>query len=219
MARRKQPKRTGRTRLVPWILIFAAFAAGAVWAARPDGRAQVPPPDKRGWGHPGAPGSVQGEQFRVAQIITIRSHGVKVRAHRQAAALFKGFLDELSDAGYRIRQSDTGAYNHRFKRCATASACEGQLSDHSWGTALDVNWTTNPLGTHDGCRITTDLPTDITALALRWGMRWGGDFSCSSKDPMHFEVTGRPQDTPLIVDRNTGAPDGVNGADGTTSRG
>ena len=134
----------------------------------------------------------------------IHSHGVMVRVNRRAAPLFKGFLDELGDGGYHIRQSDTGGYNHRFKRCATPSLCEGQLSDHAWGTALDVNWTTNPLGTHDGCTITTDLPADIASLAGRWGLRWGGNFSCASKDPMHFEVTGRPEDTVRIVDRNAG---------------
>ena len=204
VAKRRKPRHYGRARLVPWIVLFTAIAGVALWFAHPRGSAELPPPDRRGWGHPGSPGSARGEKFRTGEIVTIRSHGVTVRVNRRAAAVFKGFLDELGDGGYPIRQPDTGGYNHRFKRCATPSACEGQLSAHSWGTAIDVNWTSNPLGTHDGCHMTTDMPADITALAERWGLRWGGNFSCRSKDPMHFEVTGRPQDTPLIVERNTG---------------
>ena len=187
-----------------WLALFALVAVAAAWAARDARHPGIAPPDQRGWGHPGSPGSAQGERFRLAEIVPIESHGVTVRVNRRAAPLFQGFLDELGNEGYEIRQADTGGYNHRFKRCATPSDCEGQLSDHSWGTALDVNWTTNPLGTHGDCEMTSDLPAGVGVLAERWGLRWGGDFSCSSKDPMHVEVTGRPEDVAAIVDRNLG---------------
>ena len=156
-------------------------------------------PNTRGWGEVGQPGSAAGRTFAAGNIVELRAGGVLVRVHRRAAANFRGFLDELAAKPYAIRQRDTGAYNHRFNVNDPK-----RLSEHSWGTAVDVNWTSNPLGTYDGCQMTTDMPADITGLAERWGLRWGGNFSCRSKDPMHFEVTGRPEDTPLIVERNTG---------------
>ena len=203
MATRKQSTGARRVRVLLWILLAVAVVAGALRATRSERRPGLSPPDRRGWGHPGAIGSAEGAGFKAQETVLIRSHGVQVRVNRRAAPLFKGFLDELGDGGYVIRQRDTGGYNHRFKNCAEPSDCEGQLSHHSWGTALDVNWTSNPLGTHDGCAITTDLPEGIRTLAERWGLRWGGDFSCSAKDPMHFEVIGRPEDTPVIIERNT----------------
>lgn len=201
--------RRKHTGVVVWRLLVAAFFAFALAAAVLVGvrwwhrhRNDIAPPDQRGWGHPGAPLSAQGEQFRVNNIALIRAGGVKVRVNRRAAPLFRGFLDELAADGYAIRQRDTGGYNHRFKHCAVATSCEGQLSDHSWGTAVDVNWTTNPLGTTSTCAITSDLPDNITELAKRWGLRWGGNFSCHNKDPMHFEVIGRPEGVAAIVDAN-----------------
>lgn len=204
-ARRKQ---TRAARRIGSLFVVGVFALGLViagfvgvgWWRRHN--SDIAPPDQRGWGHPGAPQSTDGEQFRVRNIVLIHAGGVRVRVHRRAAPLFRGFLDELAADGYAIRQADTGGYNHRFKRCADAASCEGQLSDHSWGTAVDVNWTTNALGTKTGCRMTTDLPADVGALAKRWGLRWGGNFSCHSKDPMHFEVVGRPEGVAAIVDAN-----------------
>lgn len=159
-------------------------------------------PEARGWGSPGAPKSAQGIAFADRMTVLIRSGGVGVRVHRSAATTFEGFLDELRATGYVIRQADTGAYNHREKRCTIRSSCVGQLSSHSWGVALDVNWTTNPQATDGSCTVITDLPNDVRAIAKRWGLIWGADFSCPNQDPMHFEVLGTPQQAEERAARN-----------------
>ena len=187
-------------------VVFVALVLVGLLLMRRDvgGAGGLTSPDRRGWGHPGAPASTEGATFRRSEIVSIRSHGIQLWVNRRAAPLISGFLDELVNDGYLVRQKDTGAYSHRYKRCATPSQCEGELSDHSWGTALDVNWTTNPLGSPNACDMRTDLPSDVAAIAARWGLAWGGEFPCGSKDPMHFEIVGRPQDVRAIVDRNAG---------------
>ena len=142
-------------------------------------------PNTRGWGDPGQPGSAQGQQFLNTKIVLISAGGVRVRVHRRAAANFRGFLNELASTPYAIHQSDTAGYNHRFNVNDPK-----RLSEHAWGTAVDVNWTANP--NRIDCRLVTDLPHHIEAVAKRWGLRWGGNFDCP-KDPMHFEIKGTPR--------------------------
>ena len=142
-------------------------------------------PNTRGWGDPGQPGSVQGKQFLNTKIVLVSAGGVRVRVHMSAAANFRGFLNELASTPYPIHQRDTAGYNHRFNVNDPK-----RLSAHAWGTAVDVNWNANP--NRIDCRLVTDLPPHIEAVAERWGLRWGGTFRCP-KDPMHFEVKGTPR--------------------------
>lgn len=96
----------------------------------------------------------------------------------------------LKAHNYRTRRADTGGYN-----CRKITGGTG-YSLHAFGTAIDVNWSSNPYGP----RLVTDMPpamiADIKALRTRNGKqvwRWGGDYS-GSKDGMHFEVTCSPAD-------------------------
>jgi hypothetical protein len=91
---------------------------------------------------------------------------------------------------YQTRASDTGAYN-----CRQITGGSG-YSLHSYGIALDLNWTSNPYGPN----LVTDMPRgmvdDILALHTNNGKRvweWGGDWS-NNKDAMHYEVDCAPAD-------------------------
>ena len=104
--------------------------------------------------------------------------GRKVTVHAAAAASFKGFLDELEGTGYRI--DSLGGHNHRAIRGSN------RLSQHAYGNAIDINPDRNPMGN----RLITDLPPNVSAMAARHGLSWGGDWK-RRKDAMHFEWTGR----------------------------
>lgn len=89
---------------------------------------------------------------------------------------------------YKTRYADTGAYN-----CRKITNGDG-YSLHAYGTALDLNWQTNPYGS----RLVTDMPVEMRAAikAIRtngghrvWG--WGGDYR-GNKDAMHWEVVCSP---------------------------
>ena len=60
-----------------------------------------------------------------------------------------------------------------------------KLSNHSSGTAIDLNSTKHPLG-KVGTFPAEKVPM-IRALAKKYGLKWGGDYK-NRKDEMHFEV-------------------------------
>jgi hypothetical protein len=102
--------------------------------------------------------------------ITLKN-GKKVQVNAAGAEKFKALFNDLLDRGYKI--NDISGLNVRQKRGG------GGLSEHSWGTAVDVN-----PGRNEFRGNTTDMPADIEEMAWARGISWGGRFG----DPMHFEV-------------------------------
>lgn len=127
----------------------------------------------RRWGDPKSKGWYQ----KNITTITTKS-GKSAKVHKDAAPYFTGFLNELEDSGYKI--NDLGGYNLRYKRNGRS------LSEHAFGNAIDINPLKNPMGSS----LRTDMPPNISDLAAKYGLSWGGDWK-SAKDAMHFEWTGR----------------------------
>ncbi len=200
-------------------------------------------PAETGWGTPPAPGVGEGwnwngywyngspalGQWEADQIA---SNGAEVagmrpgllETHVGAQALFEGFLDEIATNGYRVY----GASGYSF-RCTSGnggwscpSGDPGDLSNHAWGLAIDMNATTNPIRGYSGvdgqtaCAtpIQTDLPRWVIETAERWGLYWGGygwNSGCSDtttqrdyvyRDPPHFEFRGTPLQAEAIAEFN-----------------
>lgn len=55
------------------------------------------------------------------------------------------------------------------------------LSMHAFGLALDLNVSSNPLGTRG------NMDPRVVQVFEKWGFRWGGTFQ-TRPDPMHFEL-------------------------------
>jgi len=106
-----------------------------------------------------------------------------------AARQFSGFLKDLEATGYRATSS--GGWNYRTKRGG------GGLSQHAYGTAIDIDAAHNPFGSSR-----TNMPSETSGLARKWGLSWGGEWR-GRKDPMHFEIS-----------RRLGAGEGAAGAAG-----
>lgn len=141
----------------------------------------------RGWGDPDAP------NFRRDNIVTIDVEGVRLAVHRLAAPIFRGFLTELvHQLGVDLDDvaDDWGYANRCVRGTGPGTGRPCVKSEHAWGTAIDVNATSNPM-TSDR-RVHTSLPPAVSQLAGRWGLRWGGDYTGARKDPMHFEFMGTP---------------------------
>ena len=68
-----------------------------------------------------------------------------------------------------------GCYYPRFIAGSTT------LSNHSFGTALDLNMLGNQRGT------VGEMDRGVVAIFKKWGFAWGGDWSYT--DPMHFELS------------------------------
>lgn len=105
--------------------------------------------------------------------------GQKWQVYSPAADAFNGFLGDLAATGYPLQSS--GGFNYRNIRGGD------KLSQHAFGTALDLNAATNPR-MNRGDAVKTDLPSNVGELAKKWGLEWGG--SWKRPDAMHFEYTG-----------------------------
>lgn len=191
-------------------------------------------PADRGWGTPPVPGVGEGWTWTgsnydgspaladwESQILSRSSEAFgRIRAgdletHVDAAALFEGFLAEISHHGYRVLEGK--AYGFRCTAGTGGWDCPRQtladLSFHAWGLAVDFNAGANPIVTVRGsdgvsaCAtpMVTDIPRWVVQTAEKWGLYWGGyGFSrdCTSpdqmlertfRDPPHFEFRGTPE--------------------------
>jgi hypothetical protein len=133
-------------------------------------------------------------------IVPVSVGGAQFQVNKQAAPAFQSFLQDLAAEGYPIKSS--GGYNYRTIRGSDT----GRLSQHAYGNAIDINADANPQG---GSK--SDLPANIAQLAASHGLIWGGKFSGSKKDPMHFEwagpnAGGAPADTPIQPDTQNDVP-------------
>lgn len=107
-----------------------------------------------------------------------------IRLHVKVGPIFQEFFDLVELRGHKsLIETFEGSYYPRFQRGSFKD-----LSNHSWGTAIDLNAYANgfrkepaPMG-EPGCL----LP--LVAIANECGIGWGGHWRNPRKDPMHFEV-------------------------------
>ena len=102
-----------------------------------------------------------------------------VRCHRIMIPQLGGALGEIADRGLadEIRVGEyAGCYVPRF---IDRDPRRG-LSMHAFGLAVDLNTSTNGLGTRG------DMHPEVVAIFEKWGFAWGGWWS--RPDPMHFEL-------------------------------
>lgn len=99
-----------------------------------------------------------------------------IGCHRLIAPLIEEVFREI--AARRLQaavRTFGGGYSYRPKRGAL------KPSTHSWGIALDINPTTNAMGTAG------DMDLRLVTLLEAFGFLWGGRWSGRGKDPMHFQ--------------------------------
>lgn len=93
----------------------------------------------------------------------------------EGAAQFQGFINDLEAQGYSI--DDVQGFNDRDVR-----GRPGVKSAHGKEGAIDVNPSpNNPWDT------TKPLPPNVSELAKKWGLGWGGNWR-SRKDTPHFSL-------------------------------
>ena len=148
----------------------------------------------------------------------------RIRVAPPTAEAWQALAAILEQHGYNLRKSDTDSYN-----CRPITGGSGR-SLHSFGIALDVNWTTNPYRDHPGVRdvrfsdkdtqderaddvkrdladtdMTEAMIADVRAISTKKGLRvfeWGGDWQ-SVKDAMHFEIDLSPDELAEGIDWST----------------
>lgn len=142
---------------------------------------------QRGWGA-GWP-SCSAINVAGTAIVTADRSGVRVSVHKRIARLVDLLMDATEARGYLLKGGQCGAYNCR------AISGTSVASNHSWGLAIDLNWQSNP---YVGPR-RTDMPAWMPTLWNRYGFAWGGDYTGSKQDSMHYEFMGWPADADAMT--------------------
>lgn len=136
--------------------------------------------------------------WQKANIVSVNMGGHPVQVNKAAATAFQGFVNDLQAEGYNIH--NIGGFNVRNSRDGNS------LSEHAYGTAIDINGEAvgqHPAENQFGDKLVTNLPANVSQLAAKWGLSWGGDWH-SKKDAMHFEYTGKKTPFDFITATGTG---------------
>jgi len=115
----------------------------------------------------------------LAKITTKSGKQAWVAAPVQAQ--FQAFVNDLEATGYYIYS--IGGHNPR----RTSS---GKWSHHAQGLAIDINPDDNPHNKGPNAKLVTDMPSNISQIARKHGLGWGGNWT-RSKDAMHFSAAAR----------------------------
>lgn len=112
-------------------------------------------------------------------LSTISAGDLTGKVSAQYADRFQNLINDLQTKGYNIKSLGEGGYSYRNV------AGTGHLSNHATGEALDINPRSNPWG-KPGDATVTDFPSDISDMAAKRGLTWGGNWN--RPDAMHFQV-------------------------------
>lgn len=127
----------------------------------------------RGWGRP-----------CTARLVTVQAAGISLPADKRVADLVEEGLRRTHKLGYYLHPGWCWGYACRH----ILNDLSKPMSNHSWGLAVDLNAPTNGYGTNG------DFPTRIDRLVWNeFGFRSGKDYH-ETKDPMHKEFMGTPDD-------------------------
>lgn len=119
---------------------------------------------------------------------------MKIACADAVAPLLVNFCKEFNEL---IEPIDDGKddWGYAF-RMVRGSA--NRLSNHSSGTAVDLNASKHPLG-KVGTFPEAKVPM-IRALAKKYGLTWGGDYR-NRKDEMHFEISVNPEQAKKLIEK------------------
>ena len=107
---------------------------------------------------------------------------IKLRCAEKVAPLLVGFAAEFHNL---IEPLDVGSLDDWGYAFRDVRGVPGKLSNHSSGTAIDLNASRHPLKA-----INTFEPAKVPmlkALCKKYALTWGGEWN--RPDPMHYEVS------------------------------
>jgi D-alanyl-D-alanine carboxypeptidase/Putative peptidoglycan binding domain len=135
----------------------------------------------------------------IPQLRFARGYAGRFRCHAKAVPIVQALFAKweaddllhliLSYEGafvprYKRRQSPAGTAGHTAKNSVDVAA----LSNHSFGSAFDINFSDNQLGATPALCGMRGSVRELVAAANAFGVYWGGHFA-GGADGMHFEVS------------------------------
>ena len=120
---------------------------------------------------------------------------IKLRCAEKVAPLLVTFAAEFHAHIEPIDEGSLDDWGYCFRNVRGAT---DKLSNHSSGTAIDLNATKHPLG-HAGT-FTPMQTVMIQALCKKYGLTWGGNYK-NRKDEMHFEVSVNEAQCAALIEK------------------
>lgn len=118
---------------------------------------------------------------------------VKLACAEGAAPLLIGFASEFHKLIEPIDEGTLDDWGYCFRMVRGTS---DKLSNHSSGTAIDLNAPKHALG-KVGTFPAEKVPM-LRALSTKYGLKWGGDY-VNRKDEMHWEVNLNPAKAAALI--------------------
>lgn len=116
----------------------------------------------------------------------IKGTSLKIACAEKVAPLLVAFCKDFHKLIEPIDEGQLDDWGYCFRNVRGST---DKLSNHSSGTAIDLNAKDHPLG-KIGTFPNEKVPM-IRALAKKYGLIWGGDYR-NRKDEMHFEISLSP---------------------------
>jgi len=131
--------------------------------------------------HNGYPASKDPNEIKIKSY-PVKGTDRKLRCAESVGPLLAAFAAEFHQLIEPIDEGTFDDWGYAFRMIRGST---DKLSNHSSGTAIDLNATKHPLG-KVGTFPAEKVPM-IRALAKKYGLRWGGDYK-GRIDEMHFEI-------------------------------
>ena len=130
----------------------------------------------------GWPASKDAAEIHIVSV-PIEGTKIKVRCAKAVAPLIAGFCKEFHELIEPIDEGGLDDWGYAFRMVRGST---DKLSNHSSGTAIDLNATQHPLG-KIGTFPAEKVPM-IKALSKKYGLIWGGSENWKRRDEMHWEI-------------------------------
>jgi hypothetical protein len=112
---------------------------------------------------------------------------IKIRCAEKVAPLLVGLCADFDKLVEPIDVGTLDSWGYAFRPIRGQTET---LSNHSSGTAVDLNAEAHPLGKRE--TFTIEQETIVRQIAAKYGCRWGGDYK-NRADEMHFEINLTPK--------------------------
>jgi hypothetical protein len=112
---------------------------------------------------------------------------IKIRCAQKVAPLLVALCADFDKLVEPIDVGTLDSWGYAFRPIRGQTE---MLSNHSSGTAVDLNAEAHPLGKRE--TFTMEQETIVRQIAAKYGCRWGGDYK-NRADEMHFEINLTPK--------------------------
>lgn len=123
----------------------------------------------------------------------IKGTDFKIRCNEICGPILAAFAAEFHEKVEPLDQGELDDWGYAYRN---VRGDKTNLSNHSSGTAIDLNARKHPLG-----KAITFKPIQIVMirqLIQKYHLRWGGDYK-NRKDEMHFEIMETPEQVKALV--------------------